>query len=129
MWALLNIKIPIWIALILLLLFGVASLGCWLEFKHIESLNQMIATQKVEITRLNAEIAKKDEDIKRLNLLADKNADALKDSQKRMGQILAMAGTFSKQIPITPGQPMPLGVVTLKDSQKVVDWINKEILQ
>ena len=129
MWTLLSIKIPVWVSLILLILLGIAVTGCWLEFKHIESLNQIISAQKIQIDTLNITLKKKEEDIARLNILADRNADALKESQKRMGQILSMAGTFAKPVPITPGQPMPLGVITLKDSQKVVNWINQEILQ
>ena len=38
--------------LILLILLGIAVTGCWLEFKHIESLNQIISAQKIQIDTL-----------------------------------------------------------------------------
>ena len=117
-----------WAAIILLVACIGLSITVWIQTGIIKEQGETIGIQKTEIARLNGELEKKEKDIERLNSLADKNAQNLKEAQIRMGQILAMSSQF-KTVPLTPQTQTQLGVISKKDSDKVIDWINKEILK
>lgn len=117
-----------WAAIGLLVVCIGLGITVWIQKGIIKEQGETIGIQKTEIARLNGELEKKEKDIERLNSLADKNAQNLKEAQIRMGQILAMSSQF-KTVPLTPQTQTQLGVISKKDSDKVIDWINKEILK
>ena len=121
----------IWKYICIALFIACIGLGItvWFQNGKIDRLVSTVERQKITIETQENTIKKKDEDIANLKDLQKENAKALTEAQKRTGQILAMAGQFKASVPITTLTPRPLGVVTLQDSAKVVNWINQEILK
>ena len=117
-----------WAAIGLLVVCIGLGITVWIQKGIIKEQGETIGIQKTEIARLKGELEKKEKDIERLNSLADKNAQNLKEAQIRMGQILTMSSQF-KTVQLTPQTQTQLGVISKKDSDKVIDWINKEILK
>lgn len=129
MWKLLTINIPVWIALILVLALGGMYLLHRYESAEIKEQAKTILLQEVEIKTQNATIEKNKLDIKNLQDKAKEDSKILADSQRRIGQIVTLAGSFNKPVPLTPTTQVQLGVVNKKDSDKVINWINEEIFK
>ena len=124
-------KIPSWILLIVISILLLTSGGLyWLhtiDAKTLEERQVKIVLLETEVKTQKEIVKFKEESIATLQQNIKDNSKIFEDSQKRTNQIISTLSTFSKPIILTPQTQKELGVINKTDSDKVIDWMNKEI--
>ena len=124
-------KIPSWILLIVISILLLISGGLyWLhtiDAKTLEERQVKIVLLETELKTQKVLVKLRDDSIATLQQNINDNSKIFEDSQKRTNQIISTLSTFSKPIVLTPQTQKELGVINKNDSDKVIDWMNKEI--
>ena len=124
-------KIPSWILLVVISILLLTSGGLyWLhtiDAKTLEERQVKIVLLETEVKTQKETVKLKEESIATLQQNIKDNSRIFEDSQKRTNQIISTLSTFSKPIILTPQTQKELGVINKTDSDKVIDWMNKEI--
>ena len=124
-------KIPSWILLIVISILLLISGGLyWLhtiDAKTLEERQVKIVLLETEVKTQKEIVKLKEESIATLQQNIKDSSKIFEESQKRTNQIISTLSTFSKPIILTPQTQKELGVINKTDSDKVIEWMNKEI--
>ena len=124
-------KIPSWILLIVISILLLISGGLyWLhtiDAKTLEERQVKIVLLETEVKTQKVLVKLRDDSIATLQQNIKDNSKIFEESQKRTNQIISTLSSFSKPIILTPQAQKELGVINKTDSDKVIDWMNKEI--
>lgn len=127
MWALLTIKIPAWIALILVLALGGMYLLHRYESAEIKEQAAIIIKQEIEIASLKAEVKTKEEKIENLQLTMNTANKNIQDFQIRNTKLIGIINSLGKPVVIQSTGKNELNAINKADSDKFIKWMNEEI--